>query len=257
MSSPSFVSPANRNAVSCFPDGDVSRNTPSARASRRMNSQSCVAPLLTVCPVPSIRLPRSGIQCSRNSRWLTLPRQQPGEPRQRRERALGGGRSGRGACRRGGGRRNGSRRRARLGDRRRRAPSTGGGTYPGRTRTGRRRGAPPRRRRAWRASRCGRSRAWEWSLLPCERQVEEQVLRLEAQRAGRRPSPSRGTPGGRRSARACRPDWRSRAGTGRAGGPCARRRRRRRCRGRSAATTPRRRGRRARPSACRRSRAAA
>src|SRR5437868_5618595 len=50
---------------------------PSARGSRRRYSYPCVLPAFTVWLAPTISPPRGGSQCSRNSRWLTSPRQHP------------------------------------------------------------------------------------------------------------------------------------------------------------------------------------
>ena len=193
-------------------------------------------------PMPSIMPPRSGIHCSRNSRWLTVPRQQPSSHASGASVSLSAASTPSAVAARGC--------RRRCGGCRRR----GAAACAARERSARAAAAASVARHSEVAIDVGHGESG--SLKPRERQVEQQVLRLQLAAGCRRPSPSRDRPAGPRSPAACRRDRRTRAGTGTAAAPSAPRRRRRDCTGRSAARSPRRRGPRATPSARRRSRAA-
>ena len=212
--------------------------------------------------------PRRGSHCSRNSRWLTCRASSPAAtPARRADPAWARtsapappARPGRAPARRRAARARGRRGRVRAGAVAGVAPVAGRRLRLRGDRAEQRDRQRRARAIAARSGAFGVGGSWHrvgFSLRPRERQVEQQVLRLQLAAATRRPSPCRGRPAGRRAPDACPPVRRTPAGTGTAAAPGARRRPERHCRGRSAARSPRHRVRRATTSARRRSRATA
>ena len=167
---------------------------PSARFSMRMYSYDSVLPFITVWPRPSIMPAAGAVHCSVNSRWLTLPAQHPCS----QSSAASGSRGRRCVSmaalrrrrrrRRHDGRRGVTGGRARASSRRERCGCAGAGTCASATDDAHSAASNARvqtQARGARGRRTGLNGEQAWaisgSLRPRERQVEEEVLRLQHQ----------------------------------------------------------------------------